>query len=43
VIIDGDVGNADTLYDFGMLAIARYIQRNGLGAAARSGEACCNE
>ncbi len=43
MVIDGDVGNADTLNDFCVLAVTRQIQQGGLRVAAGGGENNCDE
>jgi hypothetical protein len=43
MVVDGDVGNADALHDFGVLTVAGQIQQGGLCVATGGGEKSCNE
>ena len=43
MVIDGDIGDADTLDDLCMLAVPRQIEYSGLRMAQSCGEYYCDE
>src|SRR3954452_15161191 len=43
MVIDGDIGNADSLNNFGVLAVTRQVKYSGLRMAQSSGEHNCDE
>jgi hypothetical protein len=43
MVIDGDIGNADSLNNLGVLAVTRQIKYSGLRMAQSSGENNCDE